>query len=164
LKIEKDNRDAQLGLGAIAVIEKDNAQARKIYLSLLEQDPRDPIATAALVGLNNNSNKEALKMDNDYLLGMLEKNPDATHLNFSVGNKYAQQKKWKSAQRYYFKAWQHDSENADYLFNLAVSMDQLGKTQQAIKFYRDCLKKSKSKQVSFSASAVQKRIDALSGL
>jgi tetratricopeptide (TPR) repeat protein len=162
LKIEDGNRDAQLGLGAIAVIEKDNVRARRIYSALLQQDPRDPIATAALAGLN--SHKDSLVSDNSYLLAMLEKNPDAPHLNFSVGNNYAQQKKWKSAQQYYFKAWQYDSDNADYLFNLAVSMDQLGKSQQAIDFYRDSLVKSSNKQVGFSVAAVQKRIDELSGL
>lgn len=162
LKIEDDNRDAQLGLAAIAVHEKDIIRARRIYLSLLQQDPRDPIATAGLAGIN--SDKASLKSDNDYLLSLLEKNPDAPHLNFSVGNNYAQQKKWKSAQQYYFKAWQHDSENADYLFNLAVSMDQLGKAEQAIVFYRDSLEKSSNKQVNFSSVAVQKRINELSGL
>jgi len=162
LRIEGDNRDAQLGLGAIAVIEKDDVRARKIYLSLLQQDPRDPIAIAALTGLS--ADKSSLQSDNDYLLSMLKKNPDAPQLNFSLGNNYAQQNKWKPAQQYYFKAWQLDDENADYIFNLAVSMDQLGKPQQAISFYKDSLNKSTNRQVSFSREAVQKRINELAGL
>lgn len=161
VKTENNNRDALLGLGAIAVIEKNNAEARSIYLSQLELDPRDPIATAALAGLHNET---SLKTDEEYLLSMLAKNPDTPHLKFALGNNYAQQNKWQSAQRYYFNAWQNDTENADYIFNLAVSMDQLGKAQQAIGFYKDSLLKSVNKQVSFSRDAVKKRISELSRL
>lgn len=161
LTVEKNNRDALLGLGAIAVIEKNNTVAKEIYLSVLEQDPRDPMATAALAGLHDES---SLKSDEEYLLSMIAKNPGAQHLSFALGNNYAQQNKWKSAQQYYFEAWQSDHENADYIFNLAVSMDQLDKGQQAIKFYRDSLLKAKNKQVSFSREAVQKRINELSEL
>mgnify|MGYP001815622096 FL=1 len=97
-------------------------------------------------------------------MSMLEKNPDVPYLNFSVANNFAQQNKWKPAQQYYFKAWQHDIENADYLFNLAVSMDQLDKPEQAIGFYRDSLKKAENRQVSFSREAVLKRIEELTQL
>ncbi len=162
LNIEDDNRDALLGLGAIAVVEKDRMAARNIYLSLLKQDPRDPIATAAIASLHNK--KSSLESDEEYLLSMLRKNPDAPHLNFSLANIYAQQNKWKPAQQYYFNALKHDNENADYIFNLAVSMDQLSKQKQAVNFYKDSLAKSLNKQVSFSREAVQKRIRELSEL
>ena len=161
LAIEKNNRDALLGLGAIAVIKKDNVVARDIYLAVLEQDPRDAMATAALAGLHDES---SLKSDEEYLLSMLEKNPGAQHLNFALGNNYAQQNRWKSAQQHYFNAWQSDHENADYIFNLAVSLDQLNKQQQAINYYRESLLKAENKQVSFSREAVQKRINELARL
>lgn len=161
LAIEKNNRDALLGLGAIAVIKKDNVVARDIYLAILEQDPRDAMATAALAGLHDES---SLKSDEEYLLSMLEKNPGAQHLNFALGNNYAQQNRWKSAQQHYFNAWQSDHENADYIFNLAVSLDQLNKQQQAINYYRESLLKAENKQVDFSREAVQKRINELARL
>ena len=159
LRLEARNRDAQLGLGAIAVIEKDDALARNIYLSLLKDDPRDPVAAAAITGLS--SGESTLNSSNNYLLSLLQKNPDAPHLNFSLANNYAQQRKWKLAQQYYFKAWQLNSSNADYIYNLAVSMDQLDKPQQAISFYQDCLNKSDNRQVSFSRAAVNVRIKEL---
>ncbi|MBE9563748.1 MAG: hypothetical protein IMF17_00785, partial [Proteobacteria bacterium] len=162
LKIESNNRDALLGLGAIAVIEKDNVKARKIYTALLQQDPRDPIATASLASLR--SDDSSLESDEKYLVSMLQKNPNAPHLNFSLGNIYAQQSKWKPAQQAYFVAWQADNENADYIFNLAVSMDQLGKQDQALTFYKDSLLKSNNKQVSFSREAARNRINELTGL
>ena len=162
LNSEENNRDALLGLGAIAVMEKDYAPARDIYMSLLEQDPRDPIAIAAIASLQ--SDGVSLQEDERFLQNILLKNPNAAHLNFALGNVYAQQEKWKSAQQSYFKAWQQDIENADYIFNLAVSLDQLGKTEQAINLYRESLSKSNNKQISFSREDVQKRITELSGL
>lgn len=162
LAIEKNNRDALLGLGAIAVIEKDRHAAKAAYVALLQHDPRDPIAIAALASLRNNT--VATEVDERHLLNMLQKNPDDAHLIFALGNVYAQQGKWKAAQQSYFEAWQRDAENADYIFNLAVSMDQLGKPEQAIVFYQNSLNKSANKQVAFSREAVQKRINELSGL
>jgi tetratricopeptide (TPR) repeat protein len=159
---EGKNRDALLGLGAIAVVEKNNSKAKEIYQSLLKLDPRDPIATAALASLQ--SDGSSLKSDEEYMLAMQQKNPDAPQLNFALGNIYAQQNQWKAAQQYYFNAWQQDTDNADYIYNLAVSMDQLGKDQQAISLYRDSLDKSANKQVSFSREAVAKRVNELSGM
>ena len=159
LLIEERNRDALLGLGAISILQKDNVKARSIYSTLLELDPRDPIATAAIASIRSEAG--SLGADESYLLSMLQKNAEAPHLNFSLANIYAQQNKWPSAQKYYFKAWQVDSDNADYIFNLAVSLDQLGKNEQAIKFYRDSLLKAENKQVGFSREAAKKRIKEL---
>ncbi|MCK5385529.1 MAG: hypothetical protein KAJ29_08100, partial [Alphaproteobacteria bacterium] len=80
LDIEDDNRDALLGLGAIAIVEKDNAMASGIYRSLLKHDPRDPIAIAALANLQ--STDTSAQADERYLLDMLKKTPDDAHLNF----------------------------------------------------------------------------------
>ncbi len=160
LSLENNNRDALLGLAAIAIHKKDPGTAKKHYLALLKQDPRDPIATAAMTGLH--SDETSIESDEEYLLTMLESNPKAAHLNFALGNIYAQKGEWKAAQQSYFNAWQQDNENADYVFNLAISMDQLGKQQQALQFYSDSLHKSTNKQVSFSREAVHQRIKVLS--
>ncbi len=42
LHLEKNNRDAMLGLGAIAIHKKEARMAKRYYLALLKQDPRDP--------------------------------------------------------------------------------------------------------------------------
>ncbi len=42
-----------------------------------------------------------------------------------------------------------------------MSMDQLSKQEQAVKFYKECLLKSHNKQVGFSREAVGKRISEL---
>ena len=162
LSIENKNRDALLGLGAIAIIEKDKVGARQVYGALLKLDPRDPIATAALASLKENTDSH--EEEQSYLKAMLEKAPEAHELNFALGNSYAGQNKWKLAQQSYFAAWQADSENANYIFNLAVSMDQLNKPEQALAFYKDSLTKAGDKPVSFSRQAVKQRITELTGL
>ena len=162
MQAENNNRDALLGLAAIAVIEKDVAVAKKYYRALLKLDPNDPLAIAALSSLR--SNKSSPEVSEKYLVSMLEKTPDVAQLNFELGNVYAQQNNWPSAQKVYFKAWQQDNENPDYIFNLAVSLDQLGQQQQAMRFYKDSLLKAKNKQVSFSRATVEQRVTELSGL
>jgi tetratricopeptide (TPR) repeat protein len=161
LRSEKNNRDAMLGLAATAIHNNEPVTAKKYYQALLKLDPRDPIATAGIASLHSES--DVVQSDEAYILGMLEKNPDAAPLNFALGNIYAQKGEWKSAQKYYFNAWKQDGDNADYLFNMAISMDQLGKPQQALKFYRESLLKSKNRQAGFSRKAVQQRIDVLTG-
>lgn len=162
MQLENNNRDALLGLGAIAVIEKNTAAAVSIYNSLLKLDPNDPLAVAALSNLH--SEETSPKLSEKYLVSKLEKSPDVAQLNFELGNVYAKQSKWSAAQQSYFKAWQQDSENADYIFNLAVSLDQLGQQKQALNFYKDSLLKAQNKQVSFSRNTIEKRINELSGL
>lgn len=159
---EAQNRDAMLGLAAIALKKEDLVSARRYYLALLELDPRDPVAAAGLSSMQNDA--VSVKEHENYLLAMLQKNPGAAALNFALANVYARQGKWQSAQQYYFNAWQTDADNADYIYNLAVSLDQLGKTRQALRFYRDSLKKAGNRQVGFSREAVSRRIQELSGV
>ncbi len=162
LQRENHNRDALLGLAAIALTENNINRARAYYQTLLQLDPHDSAVIAALSGLHYGDTSSALH--EEYLLSMLEKNPEAAPLSFALGNVYAQQKKWKSAQQAYFNAWQHAPENANYLFNLAVSLDQLGKHDQAIRFYKSSLQKQTDKKISFSREAVKQRIKELSEL
>ena len=160
LSAEPLNRDALLGIGAISIVEGDQPTAIDAYIRLLELDPTDPIASAALSDLRT-SDSNAAEVER-YLVNMLQKNPQSSPLNFATGNFYARRGQWQDAQKYYFVAWENDADNADYLFNLAVSMDQLNKPEQALGLYRDSLISAGDRQVSFSREAVRKRIAALS--
>jgi len=160
LSAEPQNRDALLGIGAISIVEGDQPSAIDAYIRLLEIDPTDPIASAALSDLRT-SDSNAREVER-YLVNMLQKNPKSSPLNFATGNFYARRGQWQDAQKHYFVAWENDADNADYLFNLAVSMDQLNKPEQALAFYRDSIARAGDRQVSFSREAVRKRIAALS--
>ena len=156
---EANNRDAILGISAIAVKNNEYGKARRGYKLLLKLDPRDQVAVAAMSNLENAS---AALTDESKLKFMLQQQPNAVHLNFALGNYYAKENRWPEAQAEYFKAWQGDSKNADYVYNLAVSLDQLGKTSEALRFYNESLALARNSNIGFSESDVEKRIRIIS--
>jgi hypothetical protein len=55
LKSEPDNRDAHLGLGAIAISQHDRKNAYSHYVHLLELNPLDTLAMSSLIALSNSA-------------------------------------------------------------------------------------------------------------
>ena len=95
---------------------------------------------------------------------LIEYRPDDAHLQFALGNHYVQKKNWPEAQQAFFNAWKTDNTNPDYVYNLAVSLDQLGKHDQARIYYQDSLKLAAGKNISFSPDAVKSRLAYLGNL
>ena len=156
------NRDALLGMGAIATARGESQQAQTIYRRVLSQNPGDRVATAAIGNLGA-SVGVAVPEGEARLKQALAQDPGASYLHFSLGNLYASQRRWSEAQQAYFNAYRTDSRNADYAFNLAVSLDRLGKPRQALEFYRRALETAETagRQSAFSAEAVRTRIQIL---
>ncbi|MDH5710163.1 MAG: tetratricopeptide repeat protein [Gammaproteobacteria bacterium] len=159
LKREPKNRDALLGVAAIAVKKADYKKAKESYQLLLKLNPRDEVAMSAMSNIKNFSMNS---LDESKLKFMLQQQPEASHLNFALGNIYARQGRWPEAQSEYFRAWQGNKENADYVYNLAVSLDQLGKTKEALGFYKSCLSLAQGQNISYSKDTVENRIQVLS--
>ncbi len=158
LQREARNRDALLGIAAVSVRQKETEMARENYLKLLELDPLDPYAHAGLASI---AQSEGASLSESRLKQLIEKQPDGAHLHFVLGNLYAQQDKWPQAQQAYFSAWQGDNENADYAFNLAVSLDHLRKYNEAERFYQSSLYLSHNRKTGFSVDAVENRLQLL---
>ena len=89
---------------------------------------------------------------------LLHSEPRAAHLYFNLGNLYAAQSRWPEAQQSYFNAYRFDRGNADYAYNLAVSLDHLSQSQSALGLYREALVLSQSRPAGFTAAAVRQRI------
>ncbi|NOR70425.1 MAG: tetratricopeptide repeat protein [Methylomarinum sp.] len=159
LKREPKNRDALLGMAAVAVKTADYKKAKASYRLLLKLDPRDQVAMS---GMSNIEKLSLSSQDESKLKFMLQQQPSATHLNFALGNYYARKGRWPEAQAEYFKAWQGNSDNADYIYNLAVSLDQLGKASEALRFYKESLLLANKQNISFSITEVEKRIGQIS--
>ena len=155
------SRDARLGIAAIAVLERNYETAYRHYQYLFQQNPKDQIVNAALFNLQGNAGGH---VDESQLKLLLDKNPDFPQLNFSLGNSYARQSRWPEAQQAFFKAFSADKHNADYAYNLAVSLDQMGQTTSALSYYRSALKLADKAPVSFNTSRVLARIQKLSGI
>jgi Flp pilus assembly protein TadD len=156
---EPTSRDALLGLAAIDVRSGQLSSAEARYLRLLEMDPRDSHAAASLISLRGQLDPVASE---SRLKSLIASQPEAAHLHFSLGNQYAQQSRWAEAQAAYFKAYSVDPENADYAFNLAVSLDQLHQGKLAIEFYQRALAQTDKRAASFNPAHARLRVQELS--
>ena len=158
LQREAHNRDALLGVAAVAGKRGETEKAREYYLKLLELDPMDAYAHAGLASI---AQVEGASLSEERIKQLIEKQPDSSHLQFVLGNLYAKQGKWPQAQQAYFSAWQGDSDNADYAFNLAISLDHLKKYTEAARFYASSIDLARDRKTGFTLDTVEKRLQQL---
>ncbi|HET9404913.1 MAG TPA: tetratricopeptide repeat protein, partial [Burkholderiales bacterium] len=134
LREEPANRDALLGLAALDVRAGRHEAAETAYLRLLQADPRDAHAHAALIALRA-GRVDPVAAESRVKL-MLTENPGAHVLNFTLGNQFAQQGRWAEAQQEYFRAYAAEPDNPDFAYNLAVSLDHLRQPSLALQYYQ----------------------------
>lgn len=158
LRTNPRDRDALLGLATIDARTQRFESAEARYLRVLELDPRDPYAQAGLISLRGQT--DPLQSESR-IKNMLAQQPDAAFLNFPLGNQYAAQGRWPDAQAAYFRAFTADPDNADYAYNLAVSLDHLGQGKLALEYYRRALALAGNRAVGFNSAQVEARIREL---
>jgi tetratricopeptide (TPR) repeat protein len=155
LREEPANRDALLGLAALDVRAGRYETAEATYLRLLQADPRDAHAHAALIALRGGRGDPAAAESR--VKSMLADNPGAHVLNFTLGNQLAQQGRWAEAQAEYFKALSAEPDNADFAYNLAVALDHLRQPKLALQYYRRALALASGRGAGFDLAAAQAR-------
>jgi Flp pilus assembly protein TadD len=159
LREEPGNRDALLGLAAVDTRSGRLESAEAIYLRLLQANPRDPHAQASLFALR------AGRIDplaaESRVKTLIAADPEAQVLHFTLGNQLAQQSRWGEAQQEYFKAFTAEPENADFAYNLAVSLDHLRQPRLALEYYQRALALAASRGASFDAAAARTRAEQL---
>ncbi len=151
------NRDALLGLAAIAQQQKQDERARQLYNRVLVLDPKDPVALAGLTAFS--SGDDASKESK--LKYSLAQTPDSTALFYALGNLYVSQSRWSEAQEAYFNALRLDPANARFAFSLATSLDHLGQARVAAQYYRQALQFDTNGNSGFDRAQTQKRLDQL---
>ena len=156
---EPNNRDALLGLAAIDVRSGMLESAEARYLKLLEADPRDDRAVAGLLALRGRLDPAASE---SRLKTLIATQPESPQLQFALGNQYAQQSRWSEAQAAFFKAYSIDPENADYAFNLAVSLDRLHQKRPALEYYQRAIALSGKRAATFDPGQARTRVQELS--
>jgi len=159
LSREPTNRDALLGLAGIALRTGDLNSAESHYLRLIELDPRDTQAVSSLIALHGQLDPVASE---SRLKSLIASQPEAAPLHFVLGNQYAKQSRWTEAQEAYFRAYSVNPENADYAFNLAVSLDQLRQKKPALEYYRRALLLAEQRAASFNQDQARTRVQELS--
>ena len=150
------NRDALLGLAAIAQQQGQDETAQHYYRQLLVLDPRDPAAQAALMAYapDAGNTESRLKL-------LLDEQPRSGALHFALGNYYSDMSSWGDAQQYYFNAHTLEPSNAQFTFNLAVSLDHLGQRKLAAQYYQQALQLDVSGNSGFDHAQAQQRLNEL---
>ena len=154
---EPDRRDALLGLGALALKRGDLTSAYEHYSTVLKRYPDDPVASAALFSLTGGDGAAAAAR----LRLLLDSHGDAAYLRAALGHYWARRSQWGDAQQAYFDAVRLDAANADYAYDLAVSLDHLGQAQAALGYYQKSLTLADRQPASFNPASVLDRIKSL---
>ncbi|HZV62066.1 MAG TPA: tetratricopeptide repeat protein [Methylophilaceae bacterium] len=134
LQSDVRNTDALLGMAAVASRQGRTPDAAGWYAKVLEVDPRNTIAQAALA--SGYAQVDPIGAESR-IKNMLAQKPDAAHLHAALGSVYVERGDWPQAQQAYFQAYHHAPTNADYAFNLAISLDHLGKSSLALQYYKE---------------------------
>jgi len=159
LRDEPNNRDALLGLGAVEIRAGRYESAEALYMRVLQVDPRDPQAQAALIALRSGRNDPLVTESR--VKSLLAADPAAHALNFTLGNQLANQNRWAEAQQEYFKAYAAEPDNADFAYNLAVSLDHLRQRRPALEYYERAIGLAERHGASFDLAAARQRASEL---
>lgn len=158
LKQDGRNRDALLGLGVIAQQQSQDQAAQHYYRQVLLLDPRDPVALGAMAGYSASNGADI----ESQLKQMLTEQPRSASLNYALGNVYADQSRWADAQQAYFNARMLEPSNAQFTYNLAVSLDHLGQGKLAAQYYQQALQLDPASNAGFDHAQAQRRLNELS--
>ena len=161
LQTEPMNPDAHLGLATALARAGDAQGAAQEYRKTLEIDPRNSTGLAGLIAVSGQFNSGALETE---LRTMLAKNPNSAQLSFSLGNLYLSQSRWNDAQQAFFEAFRVEPDNAEYVYNLAVSLDHLGQSRIALDYYQRALAAGAKSGAQFDRAQVDRRIAELKSL
>ncbi|MBV8658688.1 MAG: tetratricopeptide repeat protein [Burkholderiales bacterium] len=159
LAADPNNRDALLGLAAVALQRQQVDEARAYYQQLASIDPKDDVAQAALASLGAEANPEQAEAR---LKRSFESQP-TPEVATALGGLMARQKRWNEAQDYYFKAYTASPDEPDYAYNLAISLDALGQGKLARNYYERALTLGARKPGSFKRDEARRRMAELAG-
>ena len=136
LQGDSRNTDALLGMATIAARQGRNDDAVGWYKKVLELEPRNHFAQAGIISLQQQDDPVSAETR---LKNMIAQQPESASLYASLGDLYVTQSQWLSAQQAYFQAYHFEPNNAQYVFNLAVSLDHIGKPNLALPYYKRAL-------------------------
>jgi Tfp pilus assembly protein PilF len=158
LRADPKNGDALHGLAAVAQRRGQPDRAADYFLRAIEADPKDALAISGLIALRGQADAQQTE---SRLKNLLAEQPDSPHLNFVLGNLLARDGRWADAQQAYFKAHVADPGNPDYLFNLAVSLDQLRQARLAAQYYNQAIGAAAQRPAGFDPAQAAARLKAL---
>ena len=150
--------DAHLGLATAEARAGNATLARAHYRAVLELDSRNATALAGLAALAGGNAPEAVESQ---LREDVARVPESAPLRFALGSHYAAQHRWGEAQAVFFEAYRLEPENADVLYNLAVSLDHMRQRRLAADFYRRAIEAAQGRTTQFDPAPVRRRLAEL---
>ena len=141
----------------------DMAAARRAYQQHLTAHPAD---AAALQGLARLVMQEvagggARQAAIAELQDLQQRQPQLGRLYYALGHVYAADAQWSLARAEFQHALALEPLEPDYLYNLAVSLDQLQQPQPALQFYRLAQAAARERSASFDQAQLKARLAAL---
>lgn len=122
------NADVLFGLAYLAEASGDRAAAATGYRRVLQADPEHADALAALAELTAGRDPSPQA---SVLRTALARRPDSPSLHAALGRLLAAEGRWSEARQAFGSASMLAPQRADYAFNLAVALDQLGDVESA---------------------------------
>ncbi|MBI5901409.1 MAG: tetratricopeptide repeat protein [Rhodocyclales bacterium] len=157
-KTDPRNPDVLHGLAAIALRQGRFDQAEAYYRQVLESDPQDSVALAALLNQRGQMDPGATE---SRLKSLAATQPDLAAPHFSLGNLYARQARWADAQQAYFRAYSAEPDNPDILYNLAISLEHLRQNKLAAQYYAQAIAAAASHPAGFDKAQAAARLKSL---
>jgi tetratricopeptide (TPR) repeat protein len=158
IRAEPKNVDALLGLAAVAVRDGNSDEATRRYLQVLELEPQSALAQSGLIALLGRADPLAAE---SRLNQLIAREPSA-HLYFTLGNLYADQSQWASAQHAYSQAHHLEPSNPDYAYNLAVGLEHVSQPKLALGYYQRAMQLAAVRgRANFNLAQAQERIGKL---
>lgn len=158
LQSDPRNTDALHGLAAIAQKQGHWDQAAWGYQKILEANPQDAVALAALINIRGQADPATAE---SRLKTLTAAQPELAAPAFSLGNLYARQGRWNEAQQAYFQAYNAEPSNPDILYNLAISLEHIRQTRLAAQYYDQAISAAKTHPASFDSAQAAARMQAL---
>jgi len=156
LNLDPKSITALLGLAAVAANLDDQEAAMNYYHSALEVQPDNLDAYEGIVNLS-----ASVELNSEWKRSLIEMSkiyPASATLQYGLGNIYASEQDWLSAQEAFFNAYSMEVTNPDYMVNLAISLDQLGEYKAASQFYTKALANSGASNAHFNAAQIKNRL------
>ena len=157
-KSDPRNTDALHGLAAIALRQGRPEQAEWLYRQIVEADPQDTVAMAALINSRGQVDPGAAE---SRLKSLSAAQPELAAPHFALGNLYARHGRWNEAQQAYFRAHNAEPDNPDILYYLAISLEQLRQNKLAAQYYSQALAAAQSRPTGFDKALAAARLQAL---
>ena len=157
LKASPTNIVALLGMANLSATKGQHDRAQFYYQGVLAQSPENLNARAGLLNLASSASLDV----GSALQQLLRESPEKPFLHASLGDYYLKRGEWPAAQAAYFDAFSRDPKNANYAYNLAISLDQMAKPKLALQFYQQALSLEKSRSAHFDKAVLVARITVL---